>query len=128
MDGTIEKTAYSQEELEEFRVIINEKLNKAREDLRLFIAEHTPHPSEEKVPLDDSEKMLLDGQPSLSDAGVKQLYNNQKNFITGLENALVRVGNGTYGVCRVTGKLISKERLRIVPHATLSMEAKNAQG
>ncbi|MFT4681396.1 MAG: DnaK suppressor protein [Flavobacteriales bacterium] len=69
-----------------------------------------------------------DGSEVLSKEEVNQLAGRQQKFIQGLENALIRIANGTYGVCRVTGKLISKERLKIVPHATLSIEAKNAQG
>jgi len=82
------------------------------------------HGTEDTAP---SFKLLDDGSEVLSREEMNQLAGRQQKFIVGLENALLRIKNGTYGVCRVTGNLISKERLRIVPHATLSIEAKNAQ-
>lgn len=122
-----EKTRYTAEELKEFKAIIDEKLAKAREDYQLLmdqLSHKDDHGTEDTAP---SFKLLDDGSEVLSREEMNQLAGRQQKFITGLENALLRIKNGTYGVCRVTGKLISKERLRIVPHATLSIEAKNAQ-
>jgi DnaK suppressor protein len=122
-----EKTRYSAEELKEFKTIIDDKLAKAREDYQLLmdqLSHKDDHGTEDTAP---SFKLLDDGSEVLSREEMNQLAGRQQKFIVGLENALLRIKNGTYGVCRVTGNLISKERLRIVPHATLSIEAKNAQ-
>lgn len=122
-----EKTRYSTEELQEFKGIIDAKLEKAREDYQLLmdqLSHKDDHGTEDTAP---SFKLLDDGSEVLSREEMNQLAGRQMKFIQGLENALLRIKNGTYGVCRQTGKLISKERLRIVPHATLSIEAKNAQ-
>ncbi len=122
-----EKTKYSAEDLKEFKAIIDEKLAKAREDYQLLMDQMShkdDHGTEDTAP---SFKLLDEGSEVLSREEINQLAGRQQKFIQGLENALLRIKNGTYGVCRVTGKLISKERLRIVPHATLSIEAKNAQ-
>jgi DnaK suppressor protein len=122
-----DKTRYSAEELQEFKDIIDAKLAKAREDYQLLmdqLSHKDDHGTEDTAP---SFKLLDDGSEVLSREEMNQLAGRQQKFITGLENALLRIKNGTYGVCRQTGKLISKERLRIVPHATLSIEAKNAQ-
>lgn len=122
-----EKTKYSPEELEEFKTIINEKLTVAREDLQLLVdqlSHKDDHGTDDTSP---TFKLLDEGSEVLSREEINQLAARQQKFIQSLENALVRIKNGTYGVCRVTGKLIAKERLRIVPHATLSIEAKNAQ-
>ncbi|MBI1287282.1 MAG: TraR/DksA family transcriptional regulator [Flavobacteriales bacterium] len=123
-----EKTRYSKEELEEFRGIINEKLEKAKEDLQLLVdqlSHKDDHGTDDTSP---TFKLLDEGSEVLSREEINQLAARQQKFIQSLENALIRISNGTYGICRATGKLISKERLRIVPHATLSIEAKNAQG
>jgi DnaK suppressor protein len=122
-----EKSKYSAEDLKEFKAIIEEKLETAREDLVLLkdqMSHKGDHGTEDTAP---TFKLLDDGSDVLSKEEVNQLAGRQQKFIQGLENALIRISNGTYGVCRVTGKLIGKERLRIVPHATLSIEAKNAQ-
>jgi len=122
-----EKTRYTADELKEFKAIIDEKLAKAREDYQLLmdqLSHKDDHGTEDTAP---SFKLLDDGSEVLSREEMNQLAGRQQKFIVGLENALLRIKNGTYGVCRVTGNLISKERLRIVPHATLSIEAKNAQ-
>jgi DnaK suppressor protein len=122
-----EKTRYSTEELQEFKGIIDDKLAKAKEDLQLLLdqlSHKDDHGTEDTSP---SFKLLDDGSEVLSREEVNQLAARQQKFVQSLENALIRIKNGTYGVCRVTGNLISKERLRIVPHATLSIEAKNAQ-
>lgn len=122
-----EKTKYTADELKEFKGIIDDKLAKAREDYQLLmdqLSHKDDHGTEDTAP---SFKLLDDGSEVLSREEMNQLAGRQQKFIVGLENALLRIKNGTYGVCRVTGNLISKERLRIVPHATLSIEAKNAQ-
>ena len=123
-----EKERYSDAELEEFRALIESKLTEARTDLeglRNTLSHKDDHGTEDTSP---SFKMMEDGSETLSREEVSQLAIRQEKFITHLENALTRINNKTYGVCRVTGRLIKKERLRAVPHATLSIEAKEAQG
>lgn len=123
-----EKTKYSKDELEEFRSIINEKLAKAKEDLQLLVdqlSHKDDHGTDDTSP---TFKLMDEGSEVLSREEINQLAARQQKFIQSLDNALIRIENGTYGICRVTGKLIAKERLKIVPHATLSIEAKNAQG
>lgn len=123
-----EKTKYSKEELEEFKAIIVEKLDNAKEDLQLLVdqlSHKDDHGTDDTSP---TFKLMDEGSEVLSREEINQLAARQQKFIQSLENALIRIQNGTYGICRATGKLISKERLRIVPHATLSIEAKNAQG
>lgn len=123
-----DKTRYSKDELEEFKTIINEKLDKAKEDLQLLVdqlSHKDDHGTDDTSP---TFKLMDEGSEVLSREEINQLAARQQKFVQSLENALIRIQNGTYGICRVTGKLIAKERLRIVPHATLSIEAKNAQG
>lgn len=123
-----QKNKYSKDELNEFQDIITFKLEKAREDLTLLVdqlSHKDDHGTEDTAP---TFKLMDEGSDVLSKEEINQLAARQQKFVQSLENALVRIKNGTYGVCRVTGKLIPKERLRIVPHATLSIEAKNAQG
>lgn len=123
-----DKTKYSKDELEEFKGIINEKLEKAKEDLTLLvdqISHKDDHGTDDTSP---TFKLMDEGSEVLSKEEINQLAARQQKFVESLGNALIRIQNGTYGVCRGTGKLIAKERLRIVPHATLSIEAKNAQG
>jgi RNA polymerase-binding transcription factor DksA len=123
-----EKNKYSVDELKEFQGIITEKLEKAREDLTLLVdqlSHKDDHGTEDTSP---TFKLMDEGSDVLSKEEINQLAARQQKFVQSLENALVRIKNGTYGICRATGKLIPKERLRIVPHATLSIEAKNAQG
>lgn len=118
------KNRYSDEELEEFKQIILEKLEKARRDLKMLteaFANSNEHDISDTSP---TFKVLEEGYQVNSKEENSKLAARQDKFITALENALVRIENKTYGICRVTGKLISKERLRIVPHATLSIEAK----
>lgn len=127
MKQTKEETAkarYSDEELEEFKEIILKKLEKAREDLKLLTEAYTNHSEHDTNDTSPTFKVLEEGQQVLSKEENSRLAARQQRFITNLENALVRIQNKTYGICRVTGKLISKERLRAVPHATLSIEAK----
>jgi RNA polymerase-binding protein DksA len=124
---TEEKLRYSTEELEEFRQIILQKLEKARADLKLLTEAYTNNSGSDTNDTSPTFKVLEEGQQVLSKEENSRLAARQQRFINNLENALVRIENGTYGICRETGKLISKERLRAVPHATLSIEAKTRQ-
>ncbi len=121
---TEEKLRYSPEELEEFRQIILKKLEKARADLKLLKEAYTNDSGSDTNDTSPTFKVLEEGQQVLSKEENSRLAARQERFINNLENALIRIENGTYGICRETGKLISKERLRAVPHATLSIEAK----
>ncbi|HNV50149.1 MAG: TraR/DksA C4-type zinc finger protein [Bacteroidales bacterium] len=121
------KTRYNKEELEEFRQIILEKLEKARADLALLTEAYSNVNENDTNDTSPTFKVLEEGYNVLSKEENSRLAVRQQKFITNLENALIRIENGTYGICRVTGKLIAKERLKSVPHATLSMEAKLKQ-
>ena len=119
------KVRYSDEELEEFRTIINDMLDKARKEyntLRRVIMHNGSNDIEDTTP--SFKTVEDDGAYQLSKEEASQLAQRQYKFIQNLEAALVRVENKTYGICRETGKLIPKERLRLVPHATLTVEAK----
>ncbi len=122
-----EKTRYSDEELEEFRELINQKLKEAQDDLSLLRGSLSYSDNHGTDDTGRTFNMMEDGSETLSREEVAQLAARQEKFIANLQSALVRIENKTYGVCRVTGKLIRKERLRLVPHATLSIDAKNAQ-
>ncbi len=124
MDTKYEKTRYSDEELQEFREIIEKKLKDAREGLKLLTEAYTTQNANDTSDTSPSFKILEEGSQVLSKEENGQLAARQEKFIRDLENALMRIENKTYGICRETGKLISKERLRSVPHATLSIEAK----
>ncbi len=124
METKREKTRYSDEELQEFREIINKKLKEAKDGLKLLTEAYTTQNANDTNDTSPSFKILEEGSQVLSKEENGQLAARQQKFIRDLENALIRIENKTYGVCRVTGKLISKERLRSVPHATLSIEAK----
>ncbi len=124
MEPKREKTRYSDEELKEFREIIEKKLAEAREGLKLLTEAYTTQNANDTNDTSPSFKILEEGSQVLSKEENSQLAARQQKFIRDLENALIRIENKTYGVCRATGKLISKERLRSVPHATLSIEAK----
>ena len=120
-----ERTRYSDAELEEFRVIIEEKLEIAKNDyelLRINTSQDGDNGTDDTSP---TFKILEEGAATLSKEESGKLAQRQLKFIHNLEAGLIRIKNKTYGVCRETGKLIAKERLRIVPHATLSIEAKN---
>ncbi|MBE0641929.1 MAG: TraR/DksA family transcriptional regulator [Bacteroidales bacterium] len=123
----VKKNRFSDEELEEFREIILKKLVKARNDLELLTEAYTNSNEHDINDTSPTFKVLEEGYQVLSKEENSRLAARQQKFIRGLENALIRIENKTYGICRVTGKLISKERLRSVPHATLSIEAKNAR-
>lgn len=118
------KTRYSDEELEEFRQIILKKLEKARNDLELLTEAYTNNNEHGTNDTSPTFKVLEEGYQVLSKEENSRLAARQQKFIRGLENALIRIENKTYGICRVTGNLIAKERLRSVPHATLSIDAK----
>lgn len=120
-----EKTRYTDAELEEFRAIINDKLDKAQCDydqLKSSIMNQDGNGIEDTSP---TYKVLEEGANTLSKEEVGRLAQRQQKFIQGLQAALMRIENKTYGICRETGKLIPAERLKAVPHATLSIEAKN---
>ena len=122
-----EKTRYNDKELTEFRAIINKKLEDSRKELA-SLQDTLNNPNNNGT--DDtgsSFKMLEDGSDSLAKEEASTMAIRQKKFIEQLENALIRIENKTYGICRVTGKLIPAERLRAVPHTTQSIEAKNNQ-
>lgn len=122
-----EKTRYSQAELKEFEALIQKKLEDARIDYNL-LKNSLSHSDNHGT--DDTGRtfnMMEDGSDTLSREEVAQLAARQEKFIQNLQAALVRIQNKTYGVCRVSGKLIPKERLRLVPHATTTIDAKNAQ-
>ena len=121
-----EKTKYSEEELAEFRTIINEKMVIAKQEYDNYRAALTNADGNDTVDTSPTYKVLEEGASTLSKEEAGQLAQRQMKFIQGLQSALIRIENGTYGVCRETGKLIPKERLRAVPHATLSIEAKES--
>jgi RNA polymerase-binding transcription factor DksA len=122
-----EKTRYSADELKEFEELITNKLDKAKEELRYIKSTITRSDDSGTDGTSGNVKVLEDGADTMEKESMNQLAARQQKFIINLENALVRIKNGTYGVCSVTGKLISKERLRAVPHTTQSIEAKLAQ-
>ena len=122
-----EKTRYTDEELEEFRQIINEKLALAKRDYDQMMRVLMNQDSNDVDDTSPTYKALEEGSASQSKEEIAQMANRQQKFIQGLEAALVRVENKTYGIDRITGELIPKERLRVVPHATLSVESKNAR-
>lgn len=122
-----EKTKYSETELEEFRTIINEKLNTAKEEYENLRAAVINADGNDTVDTSPTFKIMEEGASTLSKEEAGRLAQRQMKFIQNLQAALVRIENGTYGICRETGKLIPKERLRAVPHATLSIEAKEGQ-
>ncbi|MCQ2177291.1 MAG: TraR/DksA C4-type zinc finger protein [Bacteroidales bacterium] len=119
------KTRYSDEELAEFKVTIEDMLSKAKAEsntLRAVVMHNGTNDIEDTSP--SFKTVEDDGANQLSKEESSQLAQRQYKFIQSLEQALVRIENKTYGICRVTGKLIPKERLRLVPHATLTVEAK----
>lgn len=122
------KTRYSDEELEEFRAIINEMLEGARAEydtLRKIVMHNGTNDIEDTTP--SFKTVEDDGAMQLSKEEASHLAQRQYKFIQNLEHALIRIENKTYGICRVTGKLIPKERLRLVPHATTTVEGKEQE-
>ncbi len=123
-----EKSRYSEEELKEFEVLINRKLEKAREEYKILKDTLNRNNDEgTDATSGGNTKVLDDGAETAEKENLSQLAARQQKYITNLENALIRIKNGTYGICSVTGKLISKERLIAVPHTTQSIEAKLMQ-
>ncbi|MCI7118546.1 TraR/DksA family transcriptional regulator [Prevotella sp.] len=122
-----EKTRYSDDELQEFKEIINEKLKLARRDFNQMMEQLRNADNNGVDDIAPTYKTLEEGSASQSKEEIAQMANRQQKFITGLEAALVRIENKTYGIDRMTGELIPKERLRVVPHATLSVASKNAR-
>ena len=122
-----EKTRYSDAELDEFRTIIKEKLEKAQLDYDQLKLSIMNQDGNDIIDTSPTYKALEEGSLGQSKEELMQLAQRQQKFINALEAALVRIDNKTYGVDRMTGELIPKERLRIVPHATLSVASKNAR-
>ncbi|MFN3916545.1 MAG: TraR/DksA family transcriptional regulator [Flavobacteriales bacterium] len=122
-----EKTRYSDADLAEFKELIEKKLTEAREDYEMLKSTLSYSDYNGTDDTGAAFKMMEDGSETLSREETAQLAARQEKFIMNLENALIRIQNKTYGICRVTKKLIPKERLRLVPHATLSIEAKREQ-
>ncbi len=118
---------YSDKELEKFRVLIQEKIDKAEHDLELIKSAYMNDHNNGTDDTSPTFKAFEEGSETMSKEANSQLAIRQEKFIRDLKNALIRIENKTYGVCRVTGKLINPERLKLVPHATLSIEAKNMQ-
>jgi RNA polymerase-binding transcription factor DksA len=121
------KVKYSEEDLQEFKEIIEKKIARAKEDLALLEASYKNDAGNGTDDTSSSFKSFDEGSEVMSKEANVQLAIRQEKFIRDLKNALLRIENKTYGICRVTGKLIQKERLKLVPHATLSIEAKRAQ-
>jgi RNA polymerase-binding transcription factor DksA len=122
-----EKTRYTDEELEEFREIINEKLSLAQRDYDQMMRVLTNQDSNDVDDTSPTYKALEEGSATQSKEDLIQCAARQQKFIQGLKGALQRIENKTYGIDRITGKLIPKERLRAVPHATLSVESKQME-
>ncbi len=122
-----EKNRYSDAELEEFKNIILEKLEKAKQDYELLKSAITHSESNDTEDTSPTFKVLEEGAATLSKEEAGKLAQRQLKFIQHLQAAMIRIENKTYGICRETGKLIPKERLRAVPHATLSIDVKQNQ-
>ena len=124
----IENTVrYSDADLKEFKQIIEDKIARAKEDLAMLRSSYMNNGNNGTDDTSPTFKAFEEGSETMSKEANVQLAIRQEKFIRDLNNALLRIENKTYGVCRVTGKLIQKERLKLVPHATLSIEAKNRQ-
>lgn len=121
------KIRYSDKDLEEFRALIAQKIEKAQKDLELLKSAYMNNGNNGTDDTAPTFKAFEEGSKTMSKEANTQLAIRQEKFIRDLKNALTRIEHKTYGVCRVTGKLINKERLKLVPHATLSIEAKNMQ-
>ena len=122
-----DKNRYSDEELQEFKELIQFKLEKAKEDYELLKSAITQSESNDTQDTSPTFKVLEEGAATLSKEEAGRLAQRQLKFIQHLQGALIRIENKTYGICRETGKLINPARLRAVPHATLSIDAKQAQ-
>lgn len=121
MAGKKEKTRYNKTELKQFQKLIDGKLEEAKKQLEFYLSSLSDNADISKV------KGLDDGTGSAENERLTNLASRQRKYIQHLENALLRIQNGVYGVCRETGKLISAERLKAVPHATLSIDAKQSK-
>lgn len=121
------KVRYSDKDLAEFKQLIQEKIEKAQHDLELIKSAYMNDHNNGTDDTSPTFKAFEEGSETMSKEANSQLAIRQEKFIRDLKNALIRIENKSYGVCRVTGKLIAKERLKLVPHATLSIEAKNMQ-
>ncbi|WP_340199569.1 TraR/DksA family transcriptional regulator [Ascidiimonas sp. W6] len=121
------KIRYSDKDLEEFRVLIEAKIEKAKQDLQLLKSAYMNDGNNGTDDTSPTFKAFEEGSLTMSKEANTALAIRQEKFIRDLKNAVARIENKTYGICRVTGKLINKERLKLVPHATLSIEAKNMQ-
>ena len=121
------KERYSDAELAEFKKLILTKIEKAQEQLELYKSAYMNNGNNGTDDTSPTFKAFEEGSETMSKEANSQLAIRQEKFIRDLKNALVRIESKTYGICRVTGKLIGKERLKLVPHATLSIEAKNLQ-
>ena len=124
METNAIKERYSDAELEEFKALILDKIAKAERDLEIIRGTYLNHAGNGTEDTSPTFKPFEEGSETMSKEANAQLAARQEKFIRALRNALVRIENKTYGICRVTGKLISRERLLAVPHATLSIEAK----
>ena len=122
-----QKTRYNDQALKEFKELIEDKIAKAQHDLELIRSAYMNDGNNGTDDTAPTFKAFEEGSVTMSKEANTQLALRQEKFIRDLKNALIRIENKTYGVCRVTGKLINKERLKLVPHATLSIEAKNMQ-
>src|SRR5690554_1696503 len=122
-----ERIRYSDAELAEFKELILQKIEKAQSDLELIKSAYINDQNNGTDDTSPTFKAFEEGSETMSKEANSQLAIRQEKFIRDLKNALIRIENKTYGVCKVTGKLINKERLRLVPHATMSIEAKNMQ-
>ncbi|MEO1032582.1 TraR/DksA family transcriptional regulator [Winogradskyella sp.] len=125
--ATDTKNRYSDKDLENFRVLIQEKIDKAEHDLELIKSAYMNDHNNGTDDTSPTFKAFEEGSATMSKEANSALAIRQEKFIRDLKNAMIRIENKTYGVCRVTGKLINPERLKLVPHATLSIEAKNMQ-
>ena len=121
------KNKYSDKELNQFKVLIEEKIEKAKKDLELLRSTYMNDGNNGTDDTSPTFKAFEEGSETMSKEANTQLALRQEKFIRDLKSALIRIENKTYGICRVTGKLIKKERLTLVPHATLSIEAKKMQ-
>ena len=121
------KVRYSDKDLAEFRTLIEGKMQKAYQDLELLKSSYKNDGNNGTDDTSPTFKAFEEGSTTLSKEENMKLAMRQEKFINNLKNALIRIQNKSYGVCRVTGKLISKDRLKLVPHATLSIEAKKMQ-
>jgi RNA polymerase-binding transcription factor DksA len=123
----VNKVKFNDKELLEFKTLIKEKITKAKEQLELIESAYRNDSNNGTDDTSPTFKAFDEGSEVMSKETSSQLAIRQEKFIRDLKNALIRIENKTYGVCRVTGKLINPERLKLVPHATLSIEAKNMQ-